>query len=237
MNPSPVFSADGVGKIYRTGKLEVCALAGVNLEVSEGEFLAIAGPSGSGKTTLLNLMGCLDFPSAGEIRVCGTATSKLAPASLTRLRAKKIGFIFQTFNLIPTLSALENVEYPLLLLGMPPTERMQKARLALEKVGLKDKALSKPGELSGGQRQRVAIARAIVKSPAIVLADEPTANLDRKTAADILDLMLDINRGEKVTFVFSSHDPAILKKANRVYRLIDGSPDLVYYWPENFNAV
>jgi putative ABC transport system ATP-binding protein len=213
--------AEDVTKEYALGRTLVPALRGVSLLVEPGEFLAIAGPSGSGKSTLLNLIGCLDQPSSGRILVGGRDVSALDDDRLSDLRARTIGFIFQTFNLVPVLSALENVEFPLLFQGERGGSR-GRARAALEAVGLKGVEDHRPDELSGGQRQRVAVARALVTRPRIVLADEPTANLDSVTGEAIIDLMLGINRREGTTFVFSTHDPKVMAHAHRVVRLADG---------------
>lgn len=217
-----ILSAEKIHKRYPLGKTEVHAIRNVTLEVAEGEFLALAGSSGSGKTTLLNLLGCIDRPTAGEIRVDGQLTSELDKKELALFRSEKLGFVFQTFNLLPVLSALENVEYPLLLLGVPASERQARAHDALKKVGLGKFEDHRPDQLSGGQRQRVAIARALVKSPRIILADEPTANLDKKTAAEVLEIMQKLNAEEGVTIVFSSHDSLVLSRARRVFWMSDG---------------
>jgi putative ABC transport system ATP-binding protein len=216
-----VVTVQEVSKTYRLGKLNVTALAGVSLRVAAGEFLAVAGPSGSGKTTLLNLIGCLDTPSAGEIAIDGEPVTRLSPGRRADLRARKLGFVFQTFNLIPVLTAWENVEYPLLIhrRGGDVATRVKRA---LEQVGLGDRARHRPAELSGGQQQRVAIARALVGEPALVLADEPTANLDSQTAHEIVELMRSLNRERGITFVFSTHDPRIMKAADRVLAMSDG---------------
>jgi putative ABC transport system ATP-binding protein len=184
--------------------------------------MALAGTSGSGKTTLLNLIGAIDTPTSGDILLDGIPLRMLSPDDLARFRCKKLGFVFQTFNLIPTLSTLENVEYPLLLLGMGRDQRRRMTLEALDQVGLAKKTRNKPSELSGGQRQRVAVARAMVKKPRLILADEPTANLDRKTAVEILDLMQKLNKELQTTFVFSTHDQMILSRAERVFYLADG---------------
>ena len=210
-----------VEKTYRLGKLAVTALAGVSLSVAPGEFMAVAGPSGSGKTTLLNLIGCLDQPTSGEIVIDGQPVSRLSAGQCASLRARKLGFIFQTFNLIPVLTAYENVEYPLLL-SRRRGEAADRVRTALEQVGLVDRARHRPPELSGGQQQRVAIARALVTEPALVLADEPTANLDSGTGHEIVELMRRLNRERGTTFVFSTHDPRIMKVADRVLEISDG---------------
>lgn len=214
-----VVQATDVTKSYPMGMENITPLNRVCLEVFGGEFLALAGSSGSGKTTLLNLIGGIDVPNSGDIRVDGISLSSLSTRQLADFRAKKIGFVFQTFNLIPTLTALENVEYPLVLLGVGNTERRALALAALERVGLEKQVGHRPAQLSGGQRQRVAIARAMVKNPPLVLADEPTANLDAKTATEILDLMAQLNRQAGTTFVFSTHDARILERASRVFRV------------------
>ena len=210
-----------VSKTYRLGKVTVTALDGVSLAVKAGEFLAVAGPSGSGKTTLLNLIGCLDTPTSGEVAIDGEAISGLSPGRRADLRARKLGFVFQTFNLIPVLTAWENVEYPLLL-QRGRGDVAARVRAALEHVGLADRARHRPPELSGGQQQRVAIARALVTEPALVLADEPTANLDSRTGHEIIELMRRLNRERGTTFVFSTHDPRIVNVADRVLEISDG---------------
>ena len=210
-----------VSKTYRLGKVTVTALAGVSLAVKAGEFLAVAGPSGSGKTTLLNLIGCLDTPTSGEVAIDGQAINGLSPGRRADLRARKLGFVFQTFNLIPVLTAWENVEYPLLL-QRDRGDVAARVRAALEHVGLADRARHRPPELSGGQQQRVAIARALVTDPALVLADEPTANLDSRTGHEIVELMRRLNRERGTTFVFSTHDPRIVNAADRVLEISDG---------------
>ncbi len=219
----PLLVAKDVTKRYRMGGVEVDALRGINLTVNVGEFMALAGTSGSGKTTLLNLIGAIDKPSSGDILLDGIPLRLLTPDELAMFRCKKLGFVFQTFNLIPTLSTLENVEYPLLLLGMSRDQRRKRAKEALDQVGLGKKMANRPSELSGGQRQRVAIARAMVKKPRLILADEPTANLDRKTAVEILDLMQKLNKDLQTTFIFSTHDQMILSRAERVFYLADGA--------------
>jgi putative ABC transport system ATP-binding protein len=210
-----------VSKTYRLGKVSVTALGGVSLVVQAGEFLAVAGPSGSGKTTLLNLIGCLDTPTSGEITIDGEAIGRLTAGRRADLRARKLGFVFQTFNLIPVLTAWENVEYPLLL-QRGRRDVAARVRGALEQVGLADRARHRPPELSGGQQQRVAIARALVTEPALVLADEPTANLDSRTGHEIVELMRRLNRERRTTFVFSTHDPRIVAAADRVLEISDG---------------
>ena len=218
---SEVVSVKDVSKTYRLGSQTVTALADVCLTIHGGEFMAVAGPSGSGKTTLLNLIGCLDVPTSGEIAIDGEPITRLTAGRRADLRARKLGFIFQTFNLIPVLTAWENVEYPLLIhrRGGDVAERV---RRALEQVGLGARARHRPSELSGGQQQRVAIARALVSEPALVLADEPTANLDSATGREIVDLMRRLNRERGTTFVFSTHDPRIMSAADRVVEISDG---------------
>jgi putative ABC transport system ATP-binding protein len=214
-----------VTKVYALGQTRVQALDGVTLAVAEGEFMAVAGPSGSGKSTLLNLIGALDRPTSGRVVIAGQDVSELPDDQLSDLRAHRIGFIFQTFNLIPVLSAVENVEFPLLVRRGAPITRKQareRAQAALGQVGLGGFLQHRPDELSGGQRQRVAVARALVTEPQLVLADEPTANLDSATGEAIIDLMLEINRRQRTTFIFSTHDPRVMAHAHRVVRLSDG---------------
>jgi putative ABC transport system ATP-binding protein len=215
-------AVEHVSKTYRLGKIGVTALDDISLSVATGEFVAIAGPSGSGKTTLLNLVGCLDTPTSGEIRIDGESVSALSAGARADLRARKLGFVFQTFNLIPVLTAWENVEYPLLIHPRAGRDRPARVAAALEQVGLRDRARHRPAELSGGQQQRVAIARALVGEPALVLADEPTANLDSATGRDIVELMRRLNRERGVTFVFSTHDARIMSVADRLLEISDG---------------
>ena len=209
-------------KTYTLGKTEVPALRNLTLTIQEGEFTSISGPSGSGKTTLLNLLGLIDSPTRGRVFLEGAEGKYNGLTNLHRVRLEKLGFIFQTFNLIPVLSAYENVEYPLLLTKKTSATRKQLVERALKDVKLWEFRQHTPNELSGGQRQRVAIARALVNSPKIVLADEPTANIDSATASEILDLMRTLNEEEKVTFLFSTHDPLVLSYAKRVVKLHDG---------------
>ena len=210
-----------VSKTYRLGKLNVTALAGVSLTVEAGEFLAVAGPSGSGKTTLLNLIGCLDIPTSGEVEIDGETVSAMSPGQRADLRARKLGFIFQTFNLIPVLTAYENVEYPLLI-HRRGGDVATRVRAALEQVGLGDRARHRPPELSGGQQQRVAIARAIVGKPRILLADEPTGNLDSAMGEEIMDILHDLNKSEGTTIVMVTHDERFARRTDRIVRLFDG---------------
>ena len=211
-----------VKKIYPMGDLEVQALRGVDLQIEPGEFTVIAGPSGSGKSTVLNLIGCLDRPSAGEVFLEGKPVAKMGDAELGALRAARIGFIFQSFNLIPVLTAFENVELALRLAGHTAGNKARVEK-ALGDVGLGEHMYRRPAQLSGGQQQRVAIARALVKSPALVIADEPTANLDSHNGKSILELMREMNARDGVTFLFSTHDAMVMDQARRVVRLVDGA--------------
>jgi len=218
-----IISVRDVTKEYQLGKTTVPALRGVTLDVEKGEFLSIAGPSGSGKTTLLNLIGCVDTPTHGTVEVAGQDTSKLQERALTELRLRQIGFIFQSFNLVQVLSVFQNVEFPLLLQGgLTRAERAGRVNGLLEAVGLGGYGRHRPSELSGGQRQRVAVARALVTRPALVLADEPTANLDSQTGQNIIDLMREMNRKDGTTFVFSTHDPKVMAHASAIVRIADG---------------
>jgi putative ABC transport system ATP-binding protein len=222
-NKMGVVRIENVTKLYTLGNQQVEALGSVDLTIEEGDFLAIAGPSGSGKSTLLNLIGCIDTPTTGQVYIDGQPIGAYTPNQLADLRARTIGFIFQTFNLLPVLSAEENVEYPLLQFKeMSKRDRRERVRHFLNVVGLEKFAGHRPNELSGGQRQRVAIARALVTRPKLVLADEPTANLDQKTGASILELMRLVNRIQKTTFVFSTHDASVMRMANRLVHIQDG---------------
>ncbi len=218
-----IVSLSKVSKDYPLGKLTVNALKEISMEIMEGEFTVIMGPSGSGKTTLLNLIGCMDKPSHGEVLIDNQSTQELSDRALTELRLHKLGFIFQNFNLIPVLNLYQNVEFPLLLQGSYSKEERRRMVLDMvEKVGLQDQTYQRPNELSGGQRQRVAIARALVGTPNIVLADEPTANLDSATGLNIIELMKKINLESKTTFIFSTHDTKVMEHANRIIKLLDG---------------
>jgi putative ABC transport system ATP-binding protein len=209
-------------KRYRQGRVQVTALNGVSLTIERGAFIALAGPSGSGKTTLLNIIGGLDSADEGSVRVEGRELAHLTPAQLAEMRLRMVGFVFQAYNLIPVLSALENVEFVMLLQGMPAAERRARARAILAEVGLGEMGDRRPAELSGGQQQRVAVARAIVAAPTIVLADEPTANLDSKAGKGLLSLMEEMNARKNVTFVFSTHDRMVMDFARRLVLLHDG---------------
>jgi putative ABC transport system ATP-binding protein len=220
----PISELRGVTKTYGSGAGLVRALDDVTVRFEPAEFTVICGPSGSGKTTLLNMVGLLDVPSEGVVRVEGREIGSMSHRELARERGQRIGFVFQSFNLIPVLTAVENVETALHLAGVPGARRRM-AEEALERVGLADMRARRPGELSGGQQQRVAVARALVKRPALVIADEPTANLDSATGAAVLDLMRDMNQLEGITFLFSTHDPRVMTRARRVVTLVDGRVD------------
>lgn len=211
-----------VAKHYRLGSVSVPALQDINLEILSNRFTVISGPSGSGKTTLLNLIGCIDRPDKGEITVVGETVQNLSDHALSDFRARRVGFVFQNFNLLPVLSAYENVEYPLILAKKRASVRRKRVLELLEAVGLMDKVRHRPGQLSGGQRQRVAIARALATAPDLVLADEPTANLDRQTGADIISLMRRMQREHQVSFVFSSHDAQVMAEADDAVTIEDG---------------
>lgn len=223
-------SADGVvvkleqvSKVYGHDGVRVNALNGVSLEIARGDFAVLVGPSGSGKTTLLNMIGGLDTPSAGRIWVAGTEIGRMKKSELSELRLRRIGFVFQEFNLVPVLSAVENVEFVMLLQGVPEVERRSRSYALLKELGLEGLEHRRPGELSGGQQQRVAVARAIAAEPIIVLPDEPTANLDSKAGAALMDLMRRLNDEKGISFVFSTHDPMVVERARRVIRMRDGA--------------
>jgi putative ABC transport system ATP-binding protein len=220
-----VVRVEDVTKEYAMGRTVVKALRGVSLEIARGEFLCIAGPSGSGKTTLLNLIGCLDKPTSGRILIEGQDVSKLSPKELAWVRRRRLGFVFQTFNLVPVLTAYENIELPLLLLGVGAAERRRRVYALLEALGISELAHHRPDEMSGGQQQRVSIARALITEPALVLADEPTANLDSETGKAIIELMHELNKTHGTTFVFSTHDPKVMARASRLIHIRDGIID------------
>jgi putative ABC transport system ATP-binding protein len=211
-----------VKKTYRTGPIEVPALRGINLQVAFGEFLAIAGPSGCGKTTLLNIIGGLDRADTGAVLVDGKNLQLLPSGKLARLRLQRLGFVFQAYNLLPVLTALENAEFTLLLQGVPALQRKARVQRLFAEIGLAGLENRRPGELSGGQQQRVAVARAMVSEPALILADEPTANLDSVTATALLEVMEQLNRDHGTTFVYATHDPQVMERAHRLIRLRDG---------------
>ncbi len=222
---STIVELKNVTKVFRKGKLETHALRGMNLTVEQGDFVAIWGPSGSGKTTALNLIGALDSPTDGTVRLEGTELSTLSRKELSQLRRDRIGFVFQAYHLTPVLSAYENAESVMALQGIPEGERKTKVMALLKSVGLAGMEDRRPTELSGGQQQRVAIARAIASSPAVVLADEPTANVDSATAEKLLTIMKTLNEEHGVTFIFSTHDPRVMKYARRLVGVVDGAVD------------
>ncbi|MFI4934035.1 MAG: ABC transporter ATP-binding protein [Caulobacterales bacterium] len=217
-----IIQCRGVTKIYRQGAVDVPALRGVDLDIEAGDFATLSGPSGSGKTTLLSLIGGLDQPTAGSITVAGQSITDLNAARLADLRLSKIGFVFQTYSLVPVLSAIENVEFILRLMGRPPAERQARAREVLREVGLEGLEDRRPARLSGGQQQRVAVARALAPKPAIVLADEPTANLDSQNAEELIDLMAQLNAASGVTFLIATHDARVIAHSRRTIEMTDG---------------
>ena len=220
-SPSSILRSESVTRIYKTGGQEVHALRGVSLHIDQGEFLTIMGPSGSGKSTLMNILGCLDSPSEGTYHLHGQDVSRLRDTALARIRNRQIGFVFQTFNLLPRTKALRQVELPLLYAGASPRERHDRARAALEAVGLGDRLGHRPDELSGGEQQRVAIARALVTKPSIIMADEPTGNLDTRAGEEVLRIFQQLN-GQGITVIFVTHAPDIAAYSRRVIRLRDG---------------
>lgn len=221
MDKKPVISVRNLAKTYQMGATLVKALRPIDLDIYSNEFVALMGPSGSGKSTLMNLLGCLDTPSEGEYLLGGDRVSEMDDNDLATIRNRRIGFVFQTFNLLPRLSALENVALPLVYAGMSKEKRLEKARKVLELVGLGDRVEHKPNEMSGGQRQRVAVARALVNDPTIILADEPTGNLDSKTSAEIMEMLENLHRAGN-TIILVTHEPDIAEHAHRVIRLRDG---------------
>jgi putative ABC transport system ATP-binding protein len=225
MSEEVVIDLSGVTKVYKQGKLDVKALRGLDLQVRKGEFTAICGPSGSGKSTALNLIGALDSPTSGTVKLEGTDLGSLSKKQRSHLRRDRIGFVFQSYNLMPVLTAYENAESVLALQGVSAAERKATVMKLLAEVGLEGMEDRRPDQLSGGQQQRVAIARAIASSPAVVLADEPTANVDSATAEKLLDIMEQLNREHGVTFLFSTHDPRVMRRARRVVNLVDGVVD------------
>jgi putative ABC transport system ATP-binding protein len=220
-NPRTIINMQDIRKVYDTGKVKVEALKGIDLEIGNGEMVAIVGPSGSGKSTLMNLIGCLDTPSSGVYELGGQAVSGVTRDELAEIRNRRVGFVFQNFNLLPHISALENVEMPLLFGGVRPADRKKRATELLERVGLGDRVDHKPTELSGGQMQRVAIARALAMNPDIVLADEPTGNLDSTAGSDIMSIFSDLWQ-QGSTLVIITHDPALARRASRVVEIRDG---------------
>jgi len=221
----PIVTCRGVSKVFGTGNLAVHALRDVDLDILPGDFATLAGPSGSGKTTLLNMIGALDHPSSGEVTIDGKALSSLSKSALSDLRLTKVGFVFQAFNLIPVLSARENIEFVLELQGCPAAERRERAMAVLREVGLEGLENRRPSAMSGGQQQRIAVARALVSRPSIVLADEPTANLDSKTTAELVALMYWLNQERGTTFLIGTHDPRVMEHSKRHIELLDGRID------------
>ena len=217
-----IIKCENLQKIYQDNGVPVHALKGINLTINKGEFTVIAGPSGSGKTTLLNLLGALDKPTEGTVYFNGEVLYKKKRRELSRLRLENFGFVFQAYNLIPVLTALENIEFSMMLLGIPEKERREKAIALMEELGIAELANKRPNEMSGGQQQRVAVVRAIVNDPDVVFADEPTANLDSKTGDNLLNLMQEMNEKKQITFIFSSHDKQVMERAKRLLILKDG---------------
>jgi putative ABC transport system ATP-binding protein len=219
---SNVIESHNLSKVYNPDTIPVYAVNGVDLQIEEGEFTALVGPSGSGKTTLLNLIGGLDYPTGGDVKIAGVDITNMSENKLIDFRLRNIGFVFQAYNLIPVLTASENVEFVMLMQKTPKREREQRAIDLLTEVGLKDKLKNRPSELSGGQQQRVAVARALASKPRFILADEPTANLDSKSTENLLEIMSRLNKDENMTFIFSTHDQRVIDKAHRVVTLADG---------------
>ncbi len=217
-----ILRAENLVKIYQDNGVPVHAVRGINLSIKKGDYIVIAGPSGSGKTTLLNLLGALDKPTEGKVYFQDEDITTKSKSELSKFRLNNLGFIFQAYNLIPVLTALENIEFSMMLKGIPEKEREEKALALMEELGIKELAHKRPNEMSGGQQQRVAVVRAIVNNPSIVLADEPTANLDSKTAQHLLELMQRMNKEKNITFVFSSHDKQVIEQAERLLILRDG---------------
>lgn len=222
MAKKPIIRLKNVTKTYRMGNVDVNAVRGVSLDISQGEFVAVTGPSGSGKSTLMNMIGCLDYPTKGNIYLDGQDISTLEESDLAQIRGKKIGFVFQTFNLIPILSAAENVSLPMIFQGVPKEKRMKRAVELLTIVGLKERIHHKPNELSGGEMQRVAIARSLANDPEVILADEPTGNLDSANGKIIMETLRNLNKKEKKTIIIVTHDQNLMKYAKRIIKIRDG---------------
>jgi len=222
LNQDAVIRLERIHKVYHMGDIEVHALRGVSLEISRGEYVAIMGPSGSGKSTMMNIIGCLDHPTKGQYFLEGSDVSKVDKAGLADIRNKSIGFVFQSFNLVPRTSALENVELPLVYAGVPAAERTRRARAALAEVGLADRERNMPNQLSGGQQQRVALARALVNNPSLILADEPTGALDTRTSVEVMEIFQRLNRDRNLTIILVTHEPDIAQYADRIIQFRDG---------------
>jgi putative ABC transport system ATP-binding protein len=221
ISTAPALRLTDVRKTYQTGSIEVEALRGITLDVNEGDYMAVMGPSGSGKSTLMHILGCLDVPTSGDYQLAGENVATMDEAALAEIRNRRIGFVFQQFNLLPSLSAWRNVELPLTYAGLAPAERRQRAMDALERVGLADRVEHRPGELSGGQQQRVAVARAVVTNPAVILADEPTGNLDSTSSADVLSLLAELHQAGR-TVILITHEADVAAAAQRVVHIRDG---------------
>jgi len=219
---SPVIKLENVWKIYQFDHLEIAVLKGVTLDINQGAFVVILGPSGSGKSTLLNMLGCLDLPSRGRVLLDGRDISKMSEDELAQARGKKIGFVFQQFNLLPNLTAIENVSLPMIFQGKPETERKKRSESLLTSLGLKERILHRPSELSGGEQQRIAIARALSNDPEIIVADEPTGNLDSTTGKKIMEILIDLHKNEGKTIVVVTHDPTIADYSSQVVHIKDG---------------
>jgi len=220
--PEPIIKLENVWKIYQLGKMELPVLKGIDLDISRGAFVVILGPSGSGKSTMLNMVGCLDLPTRGKVFLDGQDISKMSEDELAQVRGKKIGFVFQQFNLLQNLSALENVMIPMIFQGKSEKERIKRAKFLLASLGLEDRMNHKPMELSGGEQQRIAIVRALSNDPEIVVADEPTGNLDSTTGKKIMDILIDLHKNEKKTIIVVTHDPTIANYSNQVVHIKDG---------------
>ncbi len=220
--PEPIIKLENVWKIYQLGKMELPVLKGIDLDINRGAFVVILGPSGSGKSTMLNMVGCLDLPTRGKVFLDGQDISKMSEDELAQVRGKKIGFVFQQFNLLQNLNALENVTIPMIFQGKPEKERIERAKFLLASLGLEDRMNHKPMELSGGEQQRIAIVRALSNDPEIVVADEPTGNLDSTTGKKIMDILIDLHKNEKKTIIVVTHDPTIANYSSQVVHIKDG---------------
>jgi len=220
--PAPIIKLENVWKVYQLGKVELPVLRGISLEITPGVFVVILGPSGSGKSTLLNMIGCLDLPTKGSVFLAGRDISKMSEDELAQVRGEKIGFIFQQFNLLPNLSALENVMMPMIFRGKPESEREKRAKYLLNSLELGDRISHRPAELSGGEQQRIAIARSLINNPEIIVADEPTGNLDSTTGRKIMEILIDLHKNKGKTIIVVTHDPTIANYSNQIIRIKDG---------------